>query len=263
MHSRRYIDLTPESLKSPVAVIGLPGIANVGKIGAEVLAGVLEAQVTLEFFSDDFPPRVMVKDGISHFPRSSLYLYRSAPDEDHDALVLTADFQPSSSQGIYSYADFVVREFASLGVKRVIALAAYEQEYRDFFSSYPGNPRVYVSASSKSLLDTICAIEGAQLTTEGVVNGANGFIPAWAATMYDMDGACLLGETLGMIKMDYRAAKRVLEVTASLLGLKVDLSVLDDQVSQVTQFIEWAKTELEQSQHAVSSDEHPSDRYIG
>jgi proteasome assembly chaperone (PAC2) family protein len=263
MYDRRYVDLTLDSLRDPVAVVGLPGIANVGKIAAEALVSILDAELVLEFFSDDFPPRVIVKDGITRFPKSSLYVYRGAPDEPHDVVILTADYQPSSSQGVYSYADYTVREFVKLGVKSVFALAAYEQEYRDFFASLSGGPHVYVSASSQRLLDSICTQSGTLVTSEGVINGANGFIPAWAATMFDMESACLLGETMGMIKMDYRAAKAVLEVMGSVLELSAEFGALDSQVSQVTQFIEWARTELEQSQRASDSDERPSDRYIG
>ncbi|MHA1902571.1 MAG: PAC2 family protein [Candidatus Thorarchaeota archaeon] len=263
MYERRYIDLDSSKLKAPFAIVGLPGIGSVGKIAAETLAGVLGAQKIMDFFSDDFPARVFVKDGLAHFPKSSMHIYNSAPDEPHDLIILTADFQPSSGKGVFEYADYVAQELNKLGVKEIYALAAYEQGYQEFFKSYPLPPRVYISASSEQILQKFSEIEGTLATKEGVINGANGVIPAWATSMYNLEGGCLLGETFGMIKVDYRAAQAVLERIATYIGTKVDYDILDEPVSKVVEFIEWAKKEIEQRGTSNEDGESPSDRYIG
>ena len=263
MYTRRFMDIDSEKLKNPVAVLGLPGIASVGKIAVETLSEVLQAQPLMDFFSSDFPPRISVHEGIAHFPKSSIYLYRAAPDEPNDILILTADFQPASSQGVFEYADFVIREFETLGVKEVYALAAYEQGYQDFFSLYPDDPRVFISASSQNLLDRIISIRGTVATKDGIVSGANGFIPAWASSMYNMESACLLGETLGMIKLDYRAAQTVLNKIGDLLGLKAHFDIIDDDVFRVVEFLEWAKKEIEQKGASSDRDDSAHERYIG
>ncbi|MFX0108004.1 MAG: PAC2 family protein [Candidatus Hodarchaeota archaeon] len=263
MYTRRYVDVDPSSLKEPIAILGLPGIANVGKIAVETLAAVIGAQPVMDFFSGDFPARVFVKEGITKFPKSSLSLYRAAPDEPHDLLILSADFQPASSQGVFEYADFVVQEFTNLGIKEVYALAAYETSYQEFFDSYPLPPRVFVSASSEPLLDRISTINGTIATKEGVVNGANGFIPAWAASMYNMEGACLLGETLGIIKLDYRAARMLLDTISVLIGLKASFEIIDDDVEKVIDFIDWAQKEITQKRASDEDGPSPRDQYIG
>jgi proteasome assembly chaperone (PAC2) family protein len=263
MYAQRFKDVDDKLLKDPVAVVGLPGIASVGKIAVETLSKVLNAEHVMDFFSSDFPPRIAVHDGIAHFPKSSIHLYRAASDEPNDVLILSADFQPASSQGVFEYADFVIREFEALGVKEVYALAAYEQGYQDFFSLYPEDPRVFISASSQKLLERIIAIQGTVATKDGIVSGANGFIPAWASSMYNMESACLLGETLGMIKLDYRAAQTVLEKIGGLLGLKARFDVIDDDVIRVVEFLEWAKKEIKQRGVSAERDESPRDRYIG
>lgn len=263
MYERRYMTISGETLKDPVAIVGLPGIANVGRIAADALVETLDAVLAKEFFSDDFAPRVMVRNGLTYFPRSSIHVYRSPPEEAHDILILTADFQPSSPQGVYSYCDYVVREFTSLRVKTVIALAAYEQEHASFFEKTNGGPRVYISASSEKLLRDLSSINNTVVTSEGVISGANGFIPAWAATMYDMEGACLMGETVSMIKMDYRAARAVLQVATQLLEISADLSILDEPASKVDELIEWARSEIEQSRQNEDKDDSWSDHYIG
>lgn len=264
MYNRYFMDVDADSLDEPIAVVGLPGIGAVGKISVETLRQVLDARHISDFFSEYFPPKILVRNGKSHFPRSSMHLYRSAPDEEHDIVILTADFQPQSETGVLEYADYVVQEFTKLGISRVYALAAYEQDYKSFFAHYPKTPRIFASASSDTLLKEIMELPGAVATQNGVVTGANGVIPSWAATMYDMDGACLLGETLGVVKLDYRSSKALLERFIDLVGLKADFSILEEKAKRVEELIEWAEEEL--SQREISSgdiDESPPDRYIG
>jgi proteasome assembly chaperone (PAC2) family protein len=263
MYVRKYLEVEGCSLKNPCAVIGLPGIANVGKIAVETLAGILKAPHMMDLFIKDFPPRVLVHDGITTIPRSSIYLYRSAPDEPHDLLILTADYQPSTNNGVYEYADLIAKEFSNLGVKEVYALAAYEQNYEVYFKIYPAPPRVFVSANSEEFLERLSAMSNTAVTEEGAIVGANGVIPFWAATLYDMSGACLLGETLGVIKADYRAAKAVLEKLVDAVGIKADFDDMDGEISKVIQLIEWARQEITQKKDSSEDNSSPSDMYIG
>ncbi|TFG33951.1 hypothetical protein EU527_05705 [Candidatus Thorarchaeota archaeon] len=263
MYVRKFMEVNEESLKAPIVLAGLPGIANVGKIAIETLIQLLDAEHLMDFFSKDFPPRVTVQKGLTFIPKSSVHLYRAAPDEPHDVLFLTADYQPSSTTGVYEYADFVAREFVNLKVETIYSLAAYEQDYVEYFKFYPSSPRVYVSSSSQRILDTLSNLDGTIITEEGVIVGANGVIPSWAASIYNMDGACLLGETLGVIKVDYRAAKALLAKVSTLIGIDMDLDVMDSHILKVIEFIEWARQELEKKRETSEDGESPSDMYIG
>jgi len=258
------MELGKDSLKSPIGIVALPGIAGVGKIALETLSQLLDAQHFMDLYSKDFPPRVLVRDGITSIPKTTVYVYRAAPDEPHDLLFLTADFQPSSSEGVYEYADFVAKEFDNLGVAIMYSLAAYEQGYEEYFKSYPEEPRIYVSASSEELLGTISSAPNTVVTEEGVIVGANGIIPSWASSMYNIESACILGETLGVIKGDYRAAKAILERIVDLVGISVDLEVMTPHITKVIEFIEWAKREIVRKVDTESADgDSPSDMYIG
>ncbi len=263
MYIRKIMEVDEKSLKAPVTLIGLPGIANVGKIAVETMTQILQAEHFMDFFCMDFPPRVSVQKGITLIPKSSIHLYRATPDEPHDIFFLTADYQPTSTTGVYEYADFVAREFVNLHVETIYSLAAYEQDYEEYFKSYPGTPRVYVSSSSQKILDVVSKLDGTVITEEGVIVGANGVIPTWAASLYNMDGACLLGETLGVIKLDFRAAKALLVKVSDLVEIDVDLDIMDEQISKVKEFIEWARLELERKKGITEDGESPSDMYIG
>ncbi|TFH10855.1 MAG: hypothetical protein E4H14_01745 [Candidatus Thorarchaeota archaeon] len=261
MYARKFMEVRGESLKSPVAIIALPGIANVGKIAIETLSQI--AEHLMDLFSKDFPPRVLVSQGIATIPKTTIHLYRAAPDEPHDLLLLTADFQPSTSTGVYDYADFVAKEFEKLGVTILYSLAAYEQDYEAYFKSYPNDPRIYVSANSEKLLALISDSPHTVVTEDGAIVGANGVIPAWAASMYNMDSACILGETLGVINSDYRAAKAILRKIVDLVGISVDLEIMTPHINKVIEFIEWARKEITRKSELDGDDENPSDMYIG
>jgi proteasome assembly chaperone (PAC2) family protein len=263
MYARRFMEIDKNSLKSPIGVVALPGIANVGKIAIETLSQVLRAEHLMDLYSKDFPPRVLVHKGIAAIPKTTVHLYRAAPDEPHDLVFLTADFQPTSSVGVYEYADFVAKEFEKLGIKTLYSLAAYEQDYEEYFKSYPNDPRIYVSASSEELLALVSDSAHAVVTEEGVIVGANGVIPNWAASMYTMEGACILGETLGVIKTDYRAAKAILKKLIDLIGINVDLDIMSPHIAKVVEFIEWARREIARKAEISDDGENPADTYIG
>ncbi len=257
------MEVDGKSLKDPLVLTGLPGIANVGKIAVETMTQLLQADHLMDFYSKDFPPRVTVQKGLTYIPKSSVHLYRATPDEKHDILFLTADYQPTSSNGVYEYADFVAQEFINLNVGTIYSLAAYEQDYEEYFKSYPSTPRVYVSSSSQKVLDIMSSLDGTVITEQGVIVGANGVIPTWAASLYNMEGACLLGETMGVIKLDFRAAKAVLAKVSHLIGIELELDILDSQISKLKEFIEWARLELERKKGTDEDGESPSDMYIG
>ena len=155
------------------------------------------------------------------------------------------------------------KEFEKLGVTILYSLAAYEQDYEEYFKTYPNDPRIYVSASSLELLEKLSNSASPTISQEGVIVGANGVIPAWAASMYKMDSASILGETLGVIKADYRAAKAILDKIVDLIGISVDFDVLTPQISKVIEFIEWARKEIARKSEAAIDGENPSDFYIG
>ncbi|MGQ4911110.1 MAG: PAC2 family protein [Candidatus Thorarchaeota archaeon] len=263
MHDVYFMNLEEKTLKSPVAICGLPGIANVGRVTARTLIEVLDAKHVMDFYSTDFPPRVIVRKGIARIPKSTMHLYESAPDEPHDILIITGDFQPATGPGVYDYAEYVAGLLSTAGVRQLLSVAAYEQNYQDFFGHFPSPPRIYVSASSEQLLSMLMEIPDSTVTEEGFIVGANGVVPSWASTRYDIESATLLGETLGIIKSDYRAAKRVLESVAFLTGLKARFDIIDAEVDKVVEFIEWAMNEMTSKQSDTSTQENPSDSYIG
>ena len=70
---------------------------------------------------------------------------------------------------------------------------------------------------------------------EGAISGMNGIITGMAA-LYQMEGACLLGETSGYL-VDPVASEAVLDSLSRLLGVKVDLASIRDKAREAKQVI--------------------------
>jgi len=256
--------ITAQDLKSPIAITGLPGIANVGKISVESLISALGAKKLFDIYTDDLPPQVLVSKGINHVYKTSLYLYESKESEPHDLLLLIGDYQPPSSTGVFSYVDYMLNHFTSLGVISVLSLAAYEQNFEAYFDRFPEDPRIYVSGSSLEFIKEVTGESENVITmNEGLITGANGLFPAWANEYYNLPSMCIMGETMSIIKFDFWAARSVLSVIKKYLGLvDLDLHIFDEEVEGVKDFIKWAKTEIDKK-GLSSRTRPPTDHYIG
>lgn len=264
MKLRVHQEITQHDLKSPIAITGLPGIANVGKISVESLISMVDAKKVFDIYTPDLPPQVLVSKGINHVYKTSLYLYKSKEDELHDLLLLIGDYQPSSATGVFEYVDFMLNHFASLGVVSVLSLAAYEQNFETYFERFPEDPRVFVSGSSLEFIKEVTSVSNNVITmNEGLITGANGLFPAWANEYYNLPSMCIMGETMSIIKFDFWAARSVLSTIVDYLGIKdVNLSRFDEEVEGVKDFIKWAKTEIDKK-GLGSRPRSPTDHYIG
>jgi hypothetical protein len=77
-----------------------------------------------------------------------------------------------------------------------------------------------------------------------------------------MRGACLLGETHGMM-VDHRAAKAVLDILAKVLGVRVDLSNLEERARRTERLIEKLKGEMERRRREEIELREEEVSYIG
>ena len=245
-------------LNAPIALVGMPGIASVGKLSIEVLIRSLNAEPILQILSDDFPPHVMIDEqGMMKVPETQVYLYKSK-NQEQDLLLVSGDFQPSTSQGIYEFSDKIAEEFKSLNVSKVIATGAYVP------GEYPENPRVFVAATSPVFQGYFTELDQVVVMSEGVINGANGVIPAWAKLKYGIEGACLLAETVPLLRLDPRASKLLIEVLNNRFKIKADTSELDQKIEEMQGIFTQVKYHLlQQRERQEPRDESESASYIG
>ena len=239
---------------SPVLVCGLPGSGYVGKLAADHLVSAFKLRRVAEYMCESFPPVVNVKaDGTAEQMKGELYYGQAAKGKG--ILVFTADAQPTTSDGEYELSDAVIKRAKKCGVKKVYALAAY------ITGSFSATPKVYASATSKAMLDSISEM-GATLMKDGGISGMNGLLIGMAS-LRGLEGACLLGETSGYV-VDAGASKSVLEVLSKAVGFTIDTSKLQEKAEETQKIINQLQAMSEQS-HETSLQPKREDRpgYIG
>lgn len=230
---------TPKSL-NPILVCGLPGSGYVGKLAADHLVSAFNAKKVAEYACDSFPSQINVKeDGTAEPVRAELFF---ATIKRRGLFVFTADAQPTTSEGEYELADAVIGYAKKRGVKTVYALAAY------ITGSFSAEPKVYGTATSRSLLDVLSG-KGVTLMKDGGISGMNGLMLG-IATLRGLEGACLLGETSGYL-VDAGASKSVLEVLAKLMGIPVDTSKLKEKAEETQKVIRQLQSMSEQARETA------------
>jgi uncharacterized protein (TIGR00162 family) len=245
-------------IRDPIALVGMPGIASVGKLAIEVLIRSLDATPIVQILSDDFPPHVMIdEEGMMKIPECQIYLH-SNPNLKHDILLVSGDFQPSTSQGIYEFSDRIAETFKKLNVTRVAATGAYVP------GEYPESPKVFVSSTSSEFQDFFTKLDYVVPMSDGVINGANGVIPAWAKLKYGIEGVCLLAETVPLLRLDPRASKLIIEVLNNRFDINADVSELEQKIEEMKGIFAQVKYHLlQQRERQEPRDEPESASYIG
>ncbi len=204
-------------------IVGLPGMGRVGYMSAKFFIERFYGKHVADIYSTYFPPQLVVgKAGLSNLFVGKIFDVGSA-------LVFTAETQPPNPEGqnevCYTLLDFL----AERGVSAILAGAAY------VVPQVSDSRRVFVAGNDRELLVTLMKL-GAEPLNEGVISGINGAIVGWAK-YYGIPAAVVLGETWAPIvefdEVDYRAARRVIEVIASYLGLSVKTDYLNELADKV------------------------------
>ncbi|MCL5802958.1 MAG: proteasome assembly chaperone family protein [Thermoplasmataceae archaeon] len=220
-------------LNNPVLIGGLPGIGNVGKIAAEYLIEKMKMEKMADIFSQYFPPQVFIgEDGVVHLVRNSIY-YKKIPKGKNDLLVLVGDFQGSTQEGQYELS-YNILEFAQrLNVSALYTLGGYST------GKIVESPRV---------LGAVTGVEFVKLLKDygvvfpkgepgGGIVGSAGVILGMAMELFNIRGACLMGETSGYFA-DPKGARELVKVLSSLLDVNVDMKELEERSKQIEQITE-------------------------
>jgi proteasome assembly chaperone (PAC2) family protein len=200
-----------------ICICGLPGIGSVGKVAADYLATALECSTIMPFFSNSFPPQVMISQGLAELMHAQLM----RPKDKMNMLILSGDAQPLDVVGMYELAGNVLQALKEQGVTDVITLAAY---VGDTSETVLGTATDLDSATALGL----CKIP---LLRSGAIGGLNGLL-AGLAPLYDLRGFCLLGASSGADPVDIRAATNLLGAIKELFHLDIDITLMEPALEE-------------------------------
>jgi len=239
-------------LEKPDMIVGWPGIGNIGIIAVDTLREQIQAEEFGEIEPWDFfyPRRVIIRaDQLEDlvFPDNKLYYKRL---EQKDLIFFIGEEQPSDGGGTYAegekayqMANLVLDVAAKFACHRVYTSGAAIS-----LTHHTLKPRVWAVPNKEDLIEevkrhenTILMSEIEQMGGQGSITGLNGLLLG-VAKKRGFEGICLMGEIpdyLSRAPFPYpRASKSVLEVITSILGVRIDLTALDNMAAQIENIIE-------------------------
>jgi uncharacterized protein (TIGR00162 family) len=246
--------LSSPNPSNPVLVCGLPGSGFVGKLAADYLVTVFKAKKVADFYATSFPPHVNIdEDGLAMRLRGELF--HAETGQENDILVFTADAQRTTSAGEYELAEAVLTEAKKLRAKLVFSLGAYVT------GSFVKERRVHGTSTSPEVIPRLSK-NGVEIMRDGGITGMNG-VMVGMASLLGMDGVALLGETSGYL-VDPSASQAVLESLSKILGVRIDMTSIEERAKEAQQVLsQVARMEEQEVEEVRGSKEEGKPGYIG
>ncbi|MBI4021718.1 MAG: proteasome assembly chaperone family protein [Candidatus Aenigmarchaeota archaeon] len=240
-------------LNNPVLIEGLPGVGNIGRVAVGYMISELGAKKFAHLYSEHFFPFVMLHDNFeARLLKNEFYYWKAKGKGQRDLILLVGDCQSLSPNGHYDVMETTLDFVEKLGVKEVITiggLATGEIEEK---------PGVLGAVTDKKLLKKYkgTGIEFTAGEKVGYIVGAAGLLLG-LGNERNISGLCLLGETSGFpIVTDPKAAEAVLRAVTKILGIRLNMSKLDQRVKEMERFIRRVENLQKKALMQISKEEH-------
>ncbi len=208
-------------VRADVLVTGLPGIGRVGHVAAAYIVSKLNLSPIATFYSDFFPPQVVIEQGGTVRLMQNMFYY---VDAETPFILLTGDTQVVGTTVAehYAYARELLRIAKGYGVKEIYTMAGIDRGAQRL-SIKPGVIAAVTHDEIAKKLEPL----NVKLDSGGAISGAAGLLLG-LGKLEGLKGACLMGETSSQLTVhgDPAAAYAVLRVISDLLGLRIDLTDL-------------------------------------
>ena len=241
-----HVNIDKNQFNNPICILGMPGIADVGKFALDSLIGQLDANNLMDIIFDDYPAGAIVDDSILSAPKAEM-LYWKDPKGLRDIVLITADAQSLTPKGIYRISNFLTEIVHNYGIKLIIALGAYPVSNGKLSQKIP---KIYASSTNRELLNKFTSDNICEKIQKGVIIGANGLIPTLAKARFDIDGLVLLAETdnIAMVNediTDLKASITLLEMIKKSFTLPIKKKYSLENIDDITKNLQNKRDQLE------------------
>ena len=238
-------EINPADLNDPVVLIGWPGLALVAQLAITSIKDSINAKEFLNIEYFDFPPKSNVEKGKMELPSAKVYFKSRKQEKKPDLFILTANYQPQTSEGVFEFSQMFCEEMDKLTegkIKMYISAGAMvTDKIRDI-------PLVHVCGTDQEIVNSFLKYENTILMEVGVIAGANGILPAWAGQKGYAPGVCLLAETLPlpMMALDPRASKALLVILKEYFNIEMNFDELNSKIEEMEHVIDTYKKQANQ-----------------
>ncbi|MEJ2251899.1 MAG: PAC2 family protein [Candidatus Lokiarchaeota archaeon] len=256
----KKFDIDINQLNNPSVLIGWPGIALVGKLAISSIKDAIDAELFLNIEYFDFPPKSTVENGSLDIPSAQVY-YKAR--EKGDLFILTAEYQPQSSEGVFEFSKLFCEEMDKLTNGKInlyLSSGAMISER----ATKENESTVYVCGTDSNLVNKFIEIGSIEIMETGVIAGANGILPAWAGQKGFAPGICLLAETipLPMMNLDPKASKALVAVLKEFFKIDMTYDELDKQIKEMEEVFEKFKNQANSLMRRDSKQRKSEDSYF-
>lgn len=215
-------------LRSPILIEGLPGLGLVGKIAIRYLVKQLKTKKLAYLYSPHFPYFVLVnRKGSVRLLRGTFSFWENKVGRN-DLILFTGDSQAQTIEGQYEISDYILDFAKQYNVEMIVSIGGYRMEVKE-------KPKVIAAATNQELLNRALQAKAVLSSMGSPIVGTAGLILG-LARFKKIAALCLLGETRGYLP-DPRAAKSVLEVLKTMIGVNVDLTGLDNEIEKADKMV--------------------------
>ncbi|MFO8019469.1 MAG: PAC2 family protein [Promethearchaeia archaeon] len=263
----KHLDVSSIELNKPIAILGMPGIADIGKFALDSLVGQLEAKSMTDIIFDGYPAGAIVDDSLLSVPKAEILLWRD-PEHVRDILLVTADAQSLTPKGIYKISNFLTEMLFKMGTDLIIALGGYPVNGQNIKSKIP---KIYCTSTNQKLLNNYVQEDNCEKIKKGVIIGANGLIPTLAKSRYNVNGLVFLAETdnVAMVNediTDLKASITLLNMLKSTFMLPIKNKFNMENIENINKNLQSKKDQLEKELDKIqlvdSKDEKRKSLYI-
>ncbi|MBI4016630.1 MAG: PAC2 family protein [Candidatus Aenigmarchaeota archaeon] len=215
------------TLNDPLLIIGLPGIANVGKIVVDFIIDSKKAEKIVRFHSHALPHAVFVNEAhLVEMPRIELFIVKGT----RDLLLLSGDTQPIDERSCHEFCETLLSYCHGLGCAEVVSIGGIA------LRKVPKKPKLFVTGTNKKHVEQFAKQTPCDSKIYGIVGpiiGITGLSVAHAGER-GMRDVCILAETYGHpMYLGVPGAREILKVLDKKYKLKLDLSSLDTEIQQM------------------------------
>jgi proteasome assembly chaperone (PAC2) family protein len=240
----KKFDLEIESIKSPVVLIGWPGIALVAKLAITSIKDSIEAKEFLSIQYFDFPPKSVVEKGELEIPTAQVFYKPTELENGHDLFILTATYQPQTPAGVFEFSKIFCEEMHDITGGKIKMYLSMGAMITDVVHD---KPLVYVCGTDQDLVKAFLEFDGTKLYDGGTISGANGILPAYAGKNNFAPGICILAETLPlpMMTLDPRSSKALVSLLKDYFSIEMDFNKLNEKIEEMEHVFESFKKQAD------------------
>ncbi|MFH0712975.1 MAG: PAC2 family protein [Candidatus Micrarchaeota archaeon] len=214
-------------LKHPVIIEGFPGIGMIGTIASSFLAEKLQMKLIGYFSSPQFPPIAAIHD---YVPVSPVRIYAS---EEHDLVVIFSEMV-IPAQLVVPLSEQIIAFAEKYNARAIYSFAGIATPTPD--------EKMYAIASTRKLVEDMKK-QKFELVKEGATQGVSGVLIAECAAA-KMPAVNFMAQT--SVPLDPRAAAKLIDRVAPLIGIKVDTKPLVVEAEKVETKLKDAMDKMKQ-----------------